>query len=503
MDGDSAYHQLLREERHKLQNNFSPGSYMDSHSDQVSAFASKKLPQFLAAGVATLGALGLGTVLGYTSPALPDIKNSTMFSHLEESDHSWIGSIAPIGACVSGPVAGFLVDTFGRKKCMLFVAPLFILGWLLIAFAEYVEMIFAGRFITGFCGGTFSLAAPVYISETAESSIRGTLGSSLQLMINCGVLTTYVIGYFLEWNWLALVCASIPAGFFVAMIFMPESPRYLMSKKDKVGASNALKWLRGASQHQQVKDELNALQASIEECEVPKFRAMFTGSILKPLGISLALMFFQQWNGNNAIVFYTVDIFNDAGSTLDPKIATIIVGAVQVVASIVAAILMDKAGRRVLLLLSGALMTAALSVLGGFFYMKEEDPSVKDYLGWLPLLCLMVFIVAFSLGFGPIAWLLAGEILPPNVKGRASALATSFNWLNTFVVTKVFDNIKIGLGIEWCFWIFGIAAFLGDIFVILFVPETKGKSLDEIQMHFKGNTENHVGVGHGGNVEQF
>jgi len=145
----------------------------------------------------------------------------------------------------------------------------------------------------------------------------------------------------------------------------------------------------------------------------------------------------------NAIIFYTVDIFNAAGTGLDPNLCTIIVGAVQVCASIASAILMDKAGRRILLLVSGVAMTLSLAVLGGYFYMKANQPDVASTIGWLPLTCLILFIVAFSIGFGPIAWMMVGEILPPGVKGAASAMSTSFNWLNTFAVTNAFDNIKV------------------------------------------------------------
>ncbi|CAG7831041.1 unnamed protein product [Allacma fusca] len=446
-------------------------------------FVSKTGTQFLAAAVATLGAFGLGTVAGWTSPALPSLQNGTTLGEVDPAIQSWIGSIAPIGACISGPVAGFLVDRIGRKGCMLSMALPFILGWLLIGFAQSVDMILAGRFITGLCGGSFSLAAPVYISEIAQDSIRGTLGSALQLMINVGVLFTYVVGKYVEWNELAFICASIPAVFLILMIFMPESPRLLVSQGKTYKATKSLRWLRGATITEQVTEELENVKKSVEENTPGSFFMLFRKSIIIPLSISLALMFFQQWNGNNAVIFYTVDIFIDAGSDLDPNISAIIIGAVQVVASIISSILMDKAGRRILLMISGVAMTISLIILG-IFFLKKSDPDLGESIGWLPLACLISFIVAFSIGFGPIAWLMQGEILPPNVKGMASALATAFNWLNTFVVTKVFENIKSSIGTEWCFWVFGIAAGLGTIFVYFVVPETKGKSLDEIQEHF-------------------
>ncbi|OXA63080.1 facilitated trehalose transporter Tret1-2 homolog [Folsomia candida] len=444
---------------------------------------SRRLPQFVAAGSAALGALALGTVAGWTSTSLPDMKLEPEFIHVSNESFSWVGSIAPIGACVSGPLSGFLLGVIGRKGTMLLISPLFVLGWLLIGFATSIDMVYAGRFLTGVGGGTFSLVVPCYVSECSESCIRGTLGSALQLMINFGVLIAFTVGYFVNWSTLAFVSSSIPVIVCGLMLLMPESPRYLLMKKNKVAASKALQWLRGATSHEEVMEELNLVQAAIEDDNGVTFRDYLSPCILKPVTISLALMLYQQWNGNNAVIFYTVQIFQAAGSSLNPNIATIIVGAIQVIASIVAAALMDKAGRRILLLVSGVSMTIALAVMGGFFQMKEDLMDIDD-LGWLPLLCLVVFIVGFSLGFGPIAWLLAGEILPSKVRGIASALATSFNWFNAFVVTKAFDNIQLSIGIQWCFWIFAIITVFANAYVYVCVPETRGKTLEEIQMLF-------------------
>jgi len=449
-----------------------------------------KVNQIAAALAATLGAFGLGTVLSWTSPALPDLKShSQTFSNLSEEEESWIGSILNLGALFSAPVCGILMDAIGRKNTMLLLSVPFVLGWLLIGYAQNLAMMLIGRFVAGFCGGGFSLVAPVYIGETAEDSVRGALGSAFQLMVVNGILFVYVVGTFASWQWLALICGFVPVVFLIAMIFVPESPRHLLAKGKNAEASQALCWFRKKTSSQEVEDDLKIIETSVNDAKAQKskFSDLFISYNLRPALIMLGLMLFQQLSGINAVIFYTVDIFESAGSSLDSNVSSIIVGVVQVAATLLSVFVVDRLGRRVLLLVSDVVMCISLVLLGLFF--KLDDGGNADNIGWLPLVSLITFVIAFSIGFGPLPWMMLGELLPPKIKGLTASLATMFNWLLAFLVTRFFKNVLSALGAAWCYWCFAIVCAVGTVFVFIFVPETKGKSIEEIQRHFGGGSD--------------
>lgn len=192
-------------------------------------------------------------------------------------------------------------------------------------------------------------------------------------------------------------------------------------------------------------------------------------------------MFFQQFSGINAVIFYTVTIFKSAGSTMDPQVSSIIVGVVQVLVTFAAAVLVERAGRKILLVQSSAIMCLCLTVLGIYFHLKDHDHNVSA-IGWLPLFSMVMFIVSFSLGYGPIPWMIMGELLAPEVKGIATALTVLFNWTAVFIVTKSFPILIELVGSDCTFWIFAIIMALGTFYGIVALFETKGKSNAQIQL---------------------
>lgn len=197
--------------------------------------------------------------------------------------------------------------------------------------------------------------------------------------------------------------------------------------------------------------------------------------------ISLALMLFQQFSGINAVIFYTQPIFDSAGSTLDPALCSIIVGVVQVVMTVTSALLIEKAGRRILLLQSSIVMGLCLIMLGVYFHMKANPDVDVTNISFIPLGSVVLFIVSFSLGFGPIPWMMMGELFANDVKGIASAIAVMFNWTLVFIITKSFDSMQSAWGSDRTFWFFAMFMVVGTIFVFIKVPETKGKTNAQIQ----------------------
>lgn len=220
------------------------------------------------------------------------------------------------------------------------------------------------------------------------------------------------------------------------------------------------------------------------------FRDFFKLPILRPLFISLLLLFFQQMTGVEAVLVYTVDIFEYSGSIVDPHTSVIIVGCLQVTATLFSALIVDKAGRRKLLIISSLGSALSMGVLGGWFYKigEREGCSITNpeiQYAWVPLLTLGCFIVSFSLGLGPIPFIMITELNNAKMIGIASAISTTFNWTFAFLVTEYFLLLARSVGFHFLFWSFAVFSVVGALFIAVFVPETKGKSIDEIQKYFK------------------
>lgn len=442
---------------------------------------SDKFPQFLAAFLATLSAVAAGSSIAWTSPTLPLLIQD---GKITKDEGPWVGSLLTLGAFVGALPAGTIANKIGRKTLLLSVSVPLIAAWGLIILVSNVWGLYVGRALTGVCVGVVSVAAPMYLSEIAENSIRGTLGTFFQLQLTVGVFVAYIVGLVKDAFFISVILSTLPIVFACTFVCMPESPIYLMSKQRKEDAQNSLQWLRGKN---------CAIDAELTEMRISANRSaaedkasiadLFSSRItLKALCITLGLMVFQQMSGINAVIFYSQNIFQSVGSALDPTVATIIVGAVQVLATYTSSLLIERAGRRFLLILSDSVMTLCLLVLGGYFYMTAHHFDVS-HVRFLPLVVVTLFIIVFSLGFGPIPWVLMGELFPSKLKGASSGLAASFSWLLGFVVTKTFTDMNS----PFTYWFFGVVSLVGTIFVTLCVPETKGKDtqtiLDELAGH--------------------
>lgn len=430
----------------------------------------------------------VGFSSAYTSPALVSMKNTTLTSFVvTEESASWVGGVMPLAGLVGGITGGPLIETLGRKNTILATAIPFIVAWLLIACANSVVMVLIGRALSGFCVGVASLSLPVYLGETVQPEVRGTLGLLPTAFGNIGILLCFVAGTYLDWSGLAFLGGALPIPFLVLMFLIPETPRWYVSHGKEEEARKALQWLRG--READIEPELKGIIKSNNDAERHASKnALFEllkRSNLKPLAISLGLMFFQQLSGINAVIFYTVSIFKAAGSSIDENVCTIIVGIVNFGATFVATFLIDRLGRKILLYISEVSMIITLFTLGTFFYLKNIGYPVETF-GWLPLASFVIFVIGFSLGFGPIPWLMMGEILPAKIRGSAASVATGFNWTCTFIVTKTFADMVHYIGNSGAFWMFGSICVVGLFFVIFYVPETQGKSLEDIERKMMG-----------------
>ncbi|KAK9694547.1 Sugar transporter [Popillia japonica] len=465
-------------------------SLKHTQSQLVTSEASK-LPQYIAAVSVCLGSVAAGTVLGWTANiglALERGEFNDISTNTEEQ--GWIGSLATLGALVMCFSTGFFCNLIGRKWTMLMLILPFSLGWLLIIFAQNLQMLYAGRFFTGLAGGAFCVSAPLYTSEISETEIRGRLGSFFQLFLTVGILLAYIFPLFSDIFLHSILCGIIPLIFGVVFIIQPETPVHLIRKGKNEMARASLQKLRG--KHYDIEPEITRIITSIEEDrnnKVPILQAMRTTAAKKASLICFSLMFFQQLSGINAVIFYTGDIFEASGIDMDSQHATVIVGAVQVVATFCSSMVVDKLGRKILLLISDGFMAISTILLGVFFTLKDKelvDEDTLGKLGFLPVLALCLFIIVFSLGFGPIPWLISSELFPPEIKAVASSAAATFNWFLAFLVTKFYLDLKEAIGGDITFYIFSGISVLGTLFIFLVVPETKGKSMEEIQELLEG-----------------
>lgn len=449
----------------------------------------RKLPQYIAALSATLGALAAGSMLGWSSPVIYKITNATSTDYdfpVSTAQGDWIASIINLGAASICFPIGLIMDVIGRKKTMLFLTIPFTLGWLLILFGSSVGMLIAGRFITGVAGGAFCVTAPAYTSEIAQDSIRGTLGSYFQLMITIGILFAYAVGSYTSVFVFNILCTCVPIVFGIVFFFMPESPSFLVTKERNDEAREALIRLRGQSYD--VDSELNNLKQKATDARnnpVSFLNSITKKTAIKALIICYALMLFQQLSGINAVIFNTSSIFAAAGAAIPAAISTIIIGVMQVLATFVSSLVVDRLGRRILLLLSALVMCICSTALGVYFFLQDthgQNSDIVQAITWLPLLSLSLFIVAFSLGFGPIPWMMAGELCLIDIKAFVGSTAGTLNWLLSFTVTSTFNSLNESIGSGQVFWLFAGIMLVGFVFIFFVVPETKGKSVDEIQV---------------------
>lgn len=392
----------------------------------------------------------------------------------------------PLGALVGGLCGGTSIEYLGRKWTILLTNILFLTAWTVSYFAQDYTYLYASRVITGASVGIASLTLPVYLAETVQPEVRGTLGLLPTAFGNIGILVCFLFGTVYRWQELALIGAILSLPFLILIWFIPETPRFLISKGKEEKSRGALQWLRGSETDIDKEfHELLKLQKDSDD-QNESVLVLFSKNNLKLLAIVLGLMFFQQLSGINAVIFYTTKIFKDAGTSLDESICTTIVGVVNFISTFIAAVLVDRLGRKVLLYISSVSMILSLSVLGAYFFLQNgQVVDVKPF-GWLPLIASVIYVLGFSLGFGPVPWLMMGEILPSKIRGPAASVSTAFNWTCTFAVTKAFLPLIEAIGSHYAFWMFAVIVAVGLVFTILFVPETRGQSLADIERKLAG-----------------
>ncbi|XP_076607669.1 solute carrier family 2, facilitated glucose transporter member 6 [Chaetodon auriga] len=458
---------------------------------------------YLAVFSAVLGNFNFGYSMVYSSPVLSKFRSPDTDPRLrmDTEQAAWFGSIYTLGAAAGGLGAMLLNDMIGRKLSIMMSGVPSTIGYMLLGGAVDLWMLHVGRFLTGFAGGMTAASIPVYISEISHKEVRGGLGSCPQITAVFGALTLYALGLVVDWRWLA-VAGELPAVLMVVLlVFMPRSPRRLLSLGRQQEAEKALRWLRG--KHYDTHAELLTIQHSINTQGRVTWSQLATPIFYRPIIISVVMRFLQQMTGITPILVYLEPIFSQSKVSLAPRYDAALVGAVRLFSVAIAALLMDRAGRKALLYTSSMLMFLSALTLTMISHTTACPPGPAppnvtvslDYsshsdtgntaAGIIPLISTMVFIFGYAMGWGPITWLLMSEVLPLVARGVASGLCVTVSWLTAFMLTHAFTHLVDRYGLYVPYLCFTVVCVLCLLFNAVCIPETRNRSLEEIENYFR------------------
>jgi len=436
---------------------------------------------YVAVGVAALGGLLFGFDTGVISGAILFVKEQFSLSTMMEE---FVVSAVLIGAVIGAVIGGALTGRFGRRRLIIIAGIIFTVSSISTAIAQTVAVLIAGRIIVGIAIGIASFISPLYIAELVPAKVRGSLVAVNMFAITTGIVVAYGVDYALSgiqgWRYMfgVAVIPSIILAF--AMWRLPDSPRWLVSRSKVEQARLVLQRVRTVSD---VSPEISEIQQSLAEQKGSGVIELFRPSLRMPLIVGVGLAIFQQITGINTVIYYAPTIFEfasfeTAGSAI---LAGAGLGMLMLFMHVLAIYLMDRVGRRPLLLIGVAGQIVGMAVLGAAFQFQQ----LSGFIGYIAIGGLAIFVACFAFGLGPVFWLMISEIYPLKVRGAAMSVATVANWGMNLAIAVTFLTLLGVLGRTETFWLYGAIAVAAWVFFYRLVPETKGKSLEQIEAHWR------------------
>lgn len=460
----------------------------DERPESVASRGGSTTYVFLVCIVAALGGLLFGYDTGVISGAIgPLVERFGLSPRME----GWAASCALVGCMFGAGLAGTVSDRTGRKKVLVVSAVLFLVSAVGTALPRNLAEFIIFRFIGGLGVGAASMTSPMYIAEITPARIRGRMVSVNQFAIVSGFLVVYFVNYYIAlgrsdewivqtgWRWM-FGSESLPAFMLLVLaLFVPESPRWLCKQGRNAEATSILAKVDG-SDHAQA--EMRAIREAIAQESGSLMQLLHPGMRIALL-IGVVLAFLQQVTGINAVLYYAPEIFKNTGSgTQSALLQTVIIGAVNAGFTVVAIWTVDTLGRKPLMLIGAVGMGVSLTVIGCAFHFQRTG-------AWV-LSAVLAYIAFFASSMGPVFWVIASEIFPTRIRGRAMAIATVVIWVSCYLVSQTFPMLdKNAWLVErfnhgFSFWLYGVFCLVTVLFVLKFLPETKGKTLEAIERHW-------------------
>uniref|UniRef100_A0A1B6CPI6 Major facilitator superfamily (MFS) profile domain-containing protein n=1 Tax=Clastoptera arizonana TaxID=38151 RepID=A0A1B6CPI6_9HEMI len=452
------------------------------------------LKQVCWALLANIGAINTGLMYGFSAVAIPQLTEANSTIVVDEDQASWIASLGSAATPVGCILSGYLLDAIGRKKTIILTLLPMILGWSLISVATNVVMIYIGRLLVGLGSGGIGSPSRVYTAEVTQPHLRGMLAAVASVMVSLGVTLEYIVGSFVSWPLLSFLSGVIPTIALIGSFFLPESPSWLLSQGRTEDCLNSLKNLRGPTCD--INDELKSMQDFLERSNTAHkyttketLSALIHPSAVKPFLILSAYFFIYQFSGVNPVTFYAVEIFQESGTSMDKYLATIILGLIRLGFTVVSCIMMRRCGRRQLSLVSSVFCGVSMVCLGGYIFKgiewKAEGVSPLPA-SWFPVFNIFLFIAASTIGYLVVPWVMIGELYPAKVRGILGGFTTLISHVCVFIVVKTFPLMKRVFTKHGTFWFYGTVSLVGTLFFYFVLPETKGRTLQEIEDYFSG-----------------
>lgn len=452
-------------------------------------YTQKKPYLILITFVSAMGGLLFGydwVVIGGAKPFYEVFFNITDSPSMQ----GWVMGSAILGCLIGVMVSGSLSDKYGRKPLMVVSSLIFIVAAVGTGICNDLSWFIIYRVLGGIGIGIASNLSPMYIAEVSPANVRGKFVSVNQLTIVIGILAAQIVNWLIAdpvvvgediltswngqmgWRWM-FWAGGVPAVIFFIMLFvLPESPRWLSTRNEFDKSEKILARIGGISY---AKNEMTALKAAVsEKKEKINYKLLFKGKMPKILLIGIVIAAFQQWCGINVIFNYAQEIFSAAGYGVSDILFNIVItGVTNVIFTIVGMYTVDKLGRRSLLLFGAIGLACIYALLGACYYFQIS--------GIVVLILVMLAIGCYAMSLAPITWVVISEIFPTRIRGMAMAVSTFSLWTACFVLTYTFPLLNSGLGAYGTFWLYGIICLLGFVFIKKNLPETKGKSLEEIE----------------------